>query len=74
MDHYHVNHRLTGLWQKLIVFTQAAVAVEPAEGALHNPPFRQEEETLGPRLTISRRTFRQGRSAPSQATRSPAYA
>jgi hypothetical protein len=48
MDHDHVNHRLTGLWQKLVVLTQAAVAIEPPQGALHNPPFRQEEEAFGP--------------------------
>src|SRR5918996_5588099 len=38
MNHHHVDDGFTGFWQQLIVFTQPAVAVEPSQRALDNPP------------------------------------
>jgi hypothetical protein len=39
MDHRHLNERFTGFRQQFIIFTQAPVAIDPSEGALHNSAF-----------------------------------
>lgn len=45
-DHRHVNHRLAGRCEKLVVLAQSTVAPQPPEGALDDPPARQELEAL----------------------------
>jgi hypothetical protein len=37
MDHRRLDHGFAGCRQQLVSFTQASVAIEPPEGALHNP-------------------------------------
>jgi hypothetical protein len=48
VDHGHVEHGFACLGQQLIILRSAAIAAKPAEGALHHPPFWQQEEALGP--------------------------
>lgn len=47
MDHGNANHGLARLGQILIILGQAAVPAQPREGALNNPPFREEQEAFG---------------------------
>jgi hypothetical protein len=47
MDHDHPNHRFARPGEILVIFTQAAVAVEPPQGPLDNPPFRAHRKPLG---------------------------
>jgi hypothetical protein len=46
MDHRHLNERFTGFRQQFIIFTQAPVAIEPSEGALHNPAFGDDHKAF----------------------------
>lgn len=51
VDYGHANHGFARLRQILVIFRESAVAAEPPEGPLHNPPFREELEAfraLGP--------------------------
>jgi hypothetical protein len=45
-DHGDVDHRLAGIGEVLVVFAQAALTAEPAEGSLHDPPTWQHLETF----------------------------
>jgi len=47
MDHDHPDHRFARPGEVLVIFTQAAVAVEPPQGPLDNPPFRAHRKPLG---------------------------
>ena len=47
MDHHDTDHRFTGLWQKLVVLTQPAVAIEPPQRPFHNPPLRDHLKAFG---------------------------
>jgi hypothetical protein len=47
MDHRYLDKGYTGFRQEFVIFTQAPVAIEPPEGALDNPPFRDHDEALG---------------------------
>jgi hypothetical protein len=47
MDHDHPDHRFARLGEGLVIFTQAAVAIEPPQGALDNPPLRAHRKALG---------------------------
>jgi hypothetical protein len=47
MDHGDPNHRFTRPGEVLVIFTQTAVAVEPPQGPLDNPPFRTHGKPLG---------------------------
>ena len=46
MDHGDADHGFAGLCEILVILGQAAVAPEPGEGPLYDPPLRQEEEAL----------------------------
>jgi hypothetical protein len=47
MDHAYPNQRFARLGEVLVIFTQAAVAVEPPQGPLDTPPFRAHRKPLG---------------------------
>ena len=44
MDHGQVNHVFTAVGQRLVIFAQTPVTVQPREGAFHNPTFRQDHK------------------------------
>ena len=46
VDHRHLDDGFTGFRQQFVIFTQAAVAIEPAECALDNPPLWDHDEAL----------------------------
>ena len=46
VDHRHLDDGFTGFRQQFVIFTQAAVAIEPAEGALDNPPLWNHDKAL----------------------------
>jgi len=46
VDHRDIDHRLTAVRQRLVVFAQAAVFAEPAEGAFDDPTFGQHHELM----------------------------
>jgi hypothetical protein len=46
MDHCRMDHRFAGCRQQPVILTQASVAIEPPEGALHNPTFGDDHEPL----------------------------
>jgi hypothetical protein len=47
MDHHRADHGFTGFRQQLVIFTQAAIAIEPAQGPFHNPALRDDHKALG---------------------------
>jgi hypothetical protein len=47
MDHDHLDHRVACPGEVRVILTQAAVAVEPPQGPLDNPPCRAHHEPLG---------------------------
>lgn len=44
MKHSNVNPAFACLWQKFIVFAQAATFTQPSKGAFNNPPLRQNSK------------------------------
>jgi hypothetical protein len=46
MDHGHLHDSFPGFRQPFVIFAQAPVAIEPAEGALHNPALRNDHKPL----------------------------
>jgi len=48
-DHGDSHHGFGHLWQRLVVFCQAAPSSKPSEGPFDNPSAEQEDETDGSR-------------------------
>jgi hypothetical protein len=46
MDHRYPAHRLTRLGEVCIIFAQASVAIEPAQGPFDNPALRDDPKAL----------------------------
>jgi hypothetical protein len=46
MDHGHLDDGFTGVRQQFVIFAQAPVAIEPPEGALHNPALGNDHKPL----------------------------
>ena len=46
MNHDYVDHRFTGGSEILVILAQPTVFVKPAEGALDDPPFRQDDKAF----------------------------
>ena len=46
MDHGRLDHGFAGGRQQVVILTQAAVAIEPPEGALHNPALGHDHKPL----------------------------
>ncbi len=47
MNHHDADDRFAGLWQKLVILTQSAIAIEPPQRPLDNPTFGEHFEALG---------------------------
>ena len=46
MDHRYPDHGLTRLGEVFIIFAQASVAIEPAQGPFDNPALRDDHQSL----------------------------
>lgn len=47
MNHRDAGHGLARRGQIFVILGEAAIAAQPRQGPLHNPPLRQELEALG---------------------------
>lgn len=41
IDHCHIDHRLTAIGQRFIIFAESTIFSEPTKCSLHNPAFGQ---------------------------------
>ena len=46
MDHRHLDEGFTGFRQLFVIFTEASIAIEPPEGAFHNPALGDDHKSL----------------------------